>query len=287
MISNGINAIKDIQVGLLESNLYKSTIDGVWGGGSVGGINTLITATAKRESKTAPTGLFAGSSPASVVKDVQTAMTVLGYFTGPCDGVMGDDTTLSFYRLCKAYRQANNLPEYNLCWSKKVDDEFISQVQAWSNSVGFGLRGAYYAINIMGFESAGSFNPAKQNQAGAQAFGLLQFMAGAASDMGTTVDALKSMTQLQQLQYVFKYFNMRMKQYGKFQYLDDFYLSVFYPKAIGKNPNEKIFVKGQLAYTQNGGLDGNNDGVITIQEISQRIYDYYYQGMLLANRRTL
>lgn len=286
MVNSGVNAIKDLQVGLSESRLYAGKIDGVWGQGSTDAANLLIDLAAKRRNISVPGGMFGTRTPDAVMKDVQNALKALGLYTGTADGFYGDGTSFGFYTINKEYRQDKGLPEWDLCWSKRVPVEFTQQVKDWGDRVGLGWRGAHCAMGCMGFESAGSFDPAKQNMAGAKAYGLIQFMSGAASDLGTTVDALKAMSQLDQLQYVFKYFEQRMRQYGKFKRLDDFYLSVFYPKAIGFGPNEKIFISGSKGYIQNNGLDINKDGVITIGEISNKIYASYFEGMQLVNRRT-
>jgi len=286
MINSGVNAIKDLQVGLAESRLYNGRIDGVWGQGSTDAVNLLIATAAKKRGITATMeGLVPSSSPEAILMSVQRALTALGLYTGRPDGLYGDGTSFAFFTINKEYRQDKGLPEWDICWSARVSTEFTQAVKDWADKATLGWRGAHCAMGCMGFESAGTFRPDIQNMAGAQAFGLLQFMAPAASDLNTTVQALASMTQMQQLQYVFKYFDMRQRSYGIFRRLDDFYLSVFYPKAIGHAPNEKIFEKGTKGYTQNNGLDINRDGIITIGEISARIYASYYEGMQLNNRK--
>jgi len=285
MINSGVNAIKDLQVGLAESRLYNGRIDGVWGQGSTDAVNLLLTTAAQKRGVSGSVGgLVPSSAPDQILTNIQTALTALGLYKGRADGLYGDGTSLAFYTINKEYRQDKGLPEWDLCWSKRVSTDFTQAVKNWADSRGLGWIGAHCAMGCMGFESAGTFRPDIQNMAGAQAFGLLQFMRPAASDLGTTVEALAAMSQMDQLQYVFKYFDMRQKQYGIFKRLDDFYLSVFYPKAIGHAPNEKIFEKGTKGYTQNSGLDINRDGVITIAEISARIYASYYEGMQLINR---
>ena len=68
-----------------------------------------------------------------------------------------------------------------------------------------------------------------QNSIGAT--GLIQFMPKTATGLGTTTAALKSMTNVQQLYWVLKYF----KRYkGKIKSATDTYLAVFFPTAIGK-----------------------------------------------------
>lgn len=285
MINTGVNAIKDLQVGLSESRLYDAKIDGVWGGGSLRAVETLFGHAAKSRGVTVPGGLFATPTPDALLKDLQTALKAFGLYTGRIDGIYGIGSSFGFYTLNKEYRISQGLPEYDICWSNRVPTAFTQRVKQWADDGGLGWQGAHCCMAVMGFESAGTFDPAIQNMAGAQAYGLIQFMKGAAADLRTTLDALRQMTQMEQLEYVFKYLDNRQRQYGKFKRLDDFYLSIFYPKAIGYSPNEKIFLKGSKGYTQNRGLDINKDDIITVGEISSKIYESYFEGMLLRNRK--
>src|ERR1700741_706883 len=60
-----------------------------------------------------------------------------------------------------------------------------------------------WLVNLIRFESGGTFNPAITNSIGAT--GLIQFMPTTAKGLGTTTDALRVMTFKQQLVYVDKY----------------------------------------------------------------------------------
>ncbi len=80
-------------------------------------------------------------------------------------------------------------------------------------------------------------NPAAVNKF-SNATGLIQFMPTTATGLGTTVDALKKMTHLQQLDYVYRYY----KKYpsNKYNSFYDLYLATFYPAALGK-PDSYVF----------------------------------------------
>lgn len=287
MINHGINSIKDFQVQLTESNLYSAGYDGKWGGGSFRGFENLTRFIAGVRGVSAPPIVpVDAANYNAVITQVQTVLSAFGYYTGKIDGWYGDKTSFAFYSMNKDYRKANNLPEWELNWSKRLSNEFLQANKDWADARGLAWQGAHCSIACMGFESAGTFDPAKKNMAGSEAYGLIQFMSPAAKDLGVPLEVIRSMSQMEQLQLVFRYFDMRMRAYGKFAKLDDFYLSIFYPRAIGRGQNETV-ISGvdTKAYRQNRGLDKNGDGVITVGEISVSIYNSYFEGMLLSNRR--
>jgi hypothetical protein len=132
-------------------------------------------------------------------------------------------------------------------------------------------------LAIMDFETGGSFDPAETNQAGSGATGLIQFMPETARSLGTTTAELAQMSQTEQLVYVEKYFD----QFGdrlSGGNLDDIYMAVLWPKAIGKPDGYVLFRRGTEAYGQNSGLDHNEDGTITkyeaATEVRRRFYGY-------------
>tara|TARA_B100000035_G_scaffold229288_1_gene197501 strand:+ start:357 stop:1964 length:1608 start_codon:yes stop_codon:yes gene_type:complete len=122
---------------------------------------------------------------------------------------------------------------------------------------------------VMSFETGGTFDPAQKNMAGSGATGLIQFMPSTARGLGTTTDELAGMTRTEQLKYVDKYFSNKGIQGGN---LDDLYMSILFPAAVGKPDDYVLFGKGAMdgyrgtAYDQNRGLDANNDGSITKAE---------------------
>lgn len=121
---------------------------------------------------------------------------------------------------------------------------------------------------IMNFESG--FSSSVTNHAGSGATGLIQFMPDTARGLGTSTDALAQMSPVDQLDYVAKYF-----EGDPLPRLEDLYLRVFYPAAIGKPLDEVIFSSGETGYSQNSGLDANGDGSITVGEIPARVRQIY------------
>ena len=128
-----------------------------------------------------------------------------------------------------------------------------------------------YLMAVMGFETGGSYDPSIRNGAGSGATGLIQFMPSTATGLGTSTSALAGMSQLEQLDYVEKY----LQPYaGQLNSLEDTYMSVLYPAAIGQGAGHTLFNRGTTAYRQNSGLDINEDGRITVGEATNKVREY-------------
>lgn len=125
-----------------------------------------------------------------------------------------------------------------------------------------------WLASVIAFETAGSFDPAKPNAAGSGATGLIQFMPSTAKRLGTSTAELAKMSFTQQLEYVKKYFEPVR---GKLKSLEDTYLVVFYPKAIGKPLDYVVGESGTKVYSQNKGFDKAAKGYITKQDITGTI----------------
>ena len=80
------------------------------------------------------------------------------------------------------------------------------------------------------YKESGLKHTAKNSWGGA--VGLIQFMPSTAVGLGTNSDKLLSMTNVQQLDYVFKYFEPKK---GKYKNYVDLYLATFFPLAVGKS----------------------------------------------------
>ena len=126
-----------------------------------------------------------------------------------------------------------------------------------------------WLMAVMAFES--SLNPAAVNgKTGAT--GLIQFMPATAIELGTTVAELKAMSNLQQLDYVYKY----LKPYAPKMYtFVDVYFAVFYPAAMNKPSSYKIG-NGTTA-AQNAIFDTDKNGVLTVGEVETYITDWVYR----------
>ncbi len=144
-------------------------------------------------------------------------------------------------------------------------DAFVSKVQSISQSLSINPD---WLMAVMDLETGGTFNPAIRN-ATTGATGLIQFLPSTAASLGTSVGDLANMTNVDQLDYVYKY----MHQYK--QYLTDYisvYLAVFFPAALGKDDNYVIQTSSTSADTiarENPLFDINKDAQIKIAEIKQ------------------
>lgn len=130
-------------------------------------------------------------------------------------------------------------------------DAFAAKVTAIAKELG---TNPDYLMGAMNIESG--INPAAVNPT-TNATGLIQFMPSTAISLGTSVNALRNMSNVDQLDYVRKYF---LPYKGKLKTFSDVYCTVFYPAAVGKpstytfsnivrdqNPTfKKYWVNGQL-----------------------------------------
>lgn len=141
---------------------------------------------------------------------------------------------------------------------------FVEKVKKISANLGIDPN---WLMAIMYFESAGTFSPSITNNIGAT--GLIQFIPSTAKGLGTSTSALRSMTAVQQLDYVEKY----LKPYrGKFKSYIDVYFAVFFPLAIGKPDDWVIQGEGLSAssiYNSNPAFRVQKDGKIRVWEVKK------------------
>jgi LysM repeat protein len=159
-----------------------------------------------------------------------------------------------------------------IAWGSKVTATFKAKVIKICGNLGVDPN---YLMGAMAFESAETFSPSVKNaQSGAT--GLIQFMPSTAQKLGTSTGALAGMSAEAQLDYVEKYFQPHT---NKLSTLEDLYMAILWPAAIGKSNSEVLFSKPSTAYTQNAGLDANNDGKITKEEAAARVRAKLEKGL--------
>lgn len=104
---------------------------------------------------------------------------------------------------------------------------------------------------------------------GGFATGLIQFIPSTAAGLGTTTEALKNMSNIDQLDYVYKYF----KPYAdKIENFVDLYMVTFFPAAVGKPANHILSTKKISAAAvarSNPIFDLNKDSKITVAEVEE------------------
>lgn len=141
--------------------------------------------------------------------------------------------------------------------------QFVAKVKEVSSRLGINPN---WLMAIMNWESARTFSASVRNSY-TNATGLIQFMPATAIDLGTTVDRLAAMSEVEQLEWVYKYY-ARYK--SKLKSYTDLYLTTFYPVAVGKASG---YVLGTSDYRirkiaeQNPAFDVNRDNRITKGEI--------------------
>lgn len=288
------NAVKNVQLRLEECGLYSKTVDGIWGGGCRDGASALFTDHMKANGfKDEPGFIKSGTIQFDVIKELQLILSGFKLYAGSIDGLWGKNTAAGLATVVNGYKQRKGLPAYSAAWSKKVSTQFIQMIRDWVKLRGHPEEAVDWLMACMNFESGGTFDPKKQNNGGSDYWGLIQFGKGASKDLGYTLEQVKAMDQLTQLKLVFAYFDMWAKRGKKYTQLEDFYLTILYPAAVGMKADQVLWTKylpGDKLnnnYWQNRGFDKNHDDKITIGEICSTIYDSYFNGMLTKNRGIL
>ena len=142
-------------------------------------------------------------------------------------------------------------------------DAFIQKVNAISKDLSINPN---WLMTVMNSESRVDHRAVN---IASNATGLIQFMPDTARGLGTTVDALKKMSNVAQLDYVKKYF-----QGGKYNSYLDLYLKTFYPRGLTEKDNfilgsEVSDARARKIAQQNKAIDLNNDGYITLKEFKE------------------
>ena len=161
-------------------------------------------------------------------------------------------------------------------------------------------------MSIMALETGRTFSPSIQNK-DTHATGLVQIMPNNAKNLGTTIEKLKAMTAVEQLDYVEKWFLSMEKTFltpnGKglkdIKDEDSLYMVVFNPANILKPPehilyslpsslNDKKECQKQVkkgGYCANVGLDIDGDNTIRKSEAGKVIRDLLQEGLTCKNVR--
>ncbi len=145
-----------------------------------------------------------------------------------------------------------------------LEPGFANELGAMAHSIGLNPN---YIGAVMSRESG--FNPAAVNQHGG-ATGLIQFMPNTARGLGTTTTALRTMSAIDQLAYVKKFYAPQAKHIRP-DVPGDYYMATFMPALVGAAPETVIAHKGEPIYDQNAGLDRDSDGVLTVADVTRSI----------------
>ena len=166
-----------------------------------------------------------------------------------------------------------------LTWGSKVDDAFRNKVKEIAARQK--LDPNWY-MAIMALETGETFDPAQANGAGGSARGLIQFMPAVARELGTTSQDLVTMTAVEQLDYVERYFN---KYRSNIRTFADMYMAVLWPIATSWSMDKVIWERDgstSAQYRANSGLDIDKDGKITKLEAFTRVQQRFEKGLKYA-----
>lgn len=163
-----------------------------------------------------------------------------------------------------------------LIWGAKVSQAFRVKVREIAKRQGIE---ANWLMAVMAFETGNSFLPYKKNPK-SSATGLIQFTSKTAISLGTTTVKLARMSDVEQLDWVEKYF----EQYkGQIKNLGDTYMAVFAPRdGLGKPDSTVLYTAPSAAYNQNAGLDTSRKGYITRGDCIVRVNKAFKQGQQYA-----
>lgn len=138
-----------------------------------------------------------------------------------------------------------------------------------------------FLMAAMAFETGREFQADTKNPTSG-ATGLIQFMPKTANWLGTSTEALAQMSEIDQLDFVEKY--LRSMSHGKkLATLSDVYMTILWPKAVGKPESYVLFRHPSNTYKQNKGLDVSKDGLITKAEAASKVEKQLVDGTKMEN----
>jgi papain like cysteine protease AvrRpt2/transglycosylase-like protein with SLT domain len=181
-------------------------------------------------------------------------------------------------------RRVRSFAAAPVAWGAKVREAFRDRVREIAANLGCDPD---HLMAAMAFETGETFDPTIKNGAGSGAVGLIQFMPSTAKDLGTTTADLAAMTAEQQLDYVEKYMAAQRKARGELATVEDVYMAILWPAAIGKSNSTVLFDKADTVhpkrYSQNAGLDKDKDGKITKAEAASMVVAKLAKGQKPEN----
>jgi hypothetical protein len=173
----------------------------------------------------------------------------------------------------------SNTPTQPLAWGAIVSPEFRDRVFQIVANFDWPEAMASELMAVMAFETGRTFAPGVRNPK-SSATGLIQFMAATARSMGTSLTALRRLTAEGQLYYVERYLQPMA---ARIDDLEDLYMAVLWPAAIGKPGDAMLWRGGTPAYAVNRGLDLDRNGRITKREASAKVREQLRLGLQPGN----
>jgi hypothetical protein len=157
-----------------------------------------------------------------------------------------------------------------IAWGARVSAAFKARLMEMARNIDVDPN---YLISAIAFETGETFSPSVKNSSGAT--GLIQFMPDTATELGTSTAALAAMTDVEQMDYVEKYF---YPYRNRLETIEDVYMAILWPAAIGKANSWVLFSKPSLQYDRNSGLDTHKVGHVTKQEAGAMVKAKLFRG---------
>lgn len=171
-----------------------------------------------------------------------------------------------------------------LAWGAKVSPAFRQRIRTTGEDFGFDPN---WLMACIAFETMETFRadirPIRNGKRLSSAVGLIQFLESTAQELKTTTDKLAAMTPEDQIDYVWLYIRNRIRERGPIRNVEDLYMSIHWPAAMGKPNDHVMYLKDSAAYAANSSLDINKDGKITKGEAGKLVRDKLAKGLLPAN----
>jgi LysM repeat protein len=159
-----------------------------------------------------------------------------------------------------------------LVFASRVSDEFEAKTREVARRLGMDPD---HLMTIMHYETGGSFRPSIRNPY-SQAVGLIQFLPSTARLLGTSAEELETMSAVDQLDWVEAYLTPFRGRLGS---IEDAYMAVLYPAAVGCQADYVLFRRGSSAYDRNPGLDRDDDGLVTRGEVCAAVATVLQRGI--------
>ncbi len=128
-------------------------------------------------------------------------------------------------------------------------------------------------------------DPGIQNLQGSGATGLIQFMPSTAAELGISIERLRRMEAVQQMEYVYLYLQTVRERYGDYESITDLYLGILYPKARGQDYCYTLFARPSESYRQNKGLDKDKDGRVTVSDVDKHLKALFPEAYMAPSGR--
>lgn len=243
-----------IQSELREVELYHSKIDGLIGKGCYDAFDTITKVLGNNK----PIKRLNVFTPKDIFKTIQQYLVDNGYNTKGVDGIWGKGSQTAFDTLIEAYRHKASTPHHWYAWTgnNAVFDDGVVKLRKWliEDNQKPDIH-VDYVLSLFALITKQRFDPSMRNTEGA--VGLIGFTQVAASNLGTTVDALGKMTFSEQIDYVIKYYKTAI---GKITSLNGYYGALMYPSDPERPIPESV--SNALLDSLWNGLDPINRDIV-------------------------